>query len=168
MIAYATLDNLATWLTDAPPANADQLLRSASILIARACMRNPFTDIPTVADTEPLKDATCAQAAFWVALGIDPATSGVAAAGPVKKSTILGGDVERDTTGQNTALMEAASTLAPEARAILTAALLISLELPVSTSPDDPLPQWGQGRRWWPLPEPMSGELDWPFSRMFP
>ena len=39
---------------------------------------------------------------------------------------------------------------------------------PADSAPDvtdhlnDPLPQWGQGRGWFPYPEPLSGEIEWP------
>jgi hypothetical protein len=163
MVSYATPDDLKTWLGLAdPPANAAARLRSATFVVAVACNRNPYSpDAPTVADAAVLKDATCAQAASWVALNVDPAALGIGSA-PVKKSSILGGDVERDTTGQAAALAAATRELAPEARAILLSAGLLWQPVPLGADPTDPLPQWGLGRRWWPFPEPMSGELEWP------
>lgn len=167
MIVYATAGDLATWLSTAAPADADVLLRSASIRVAKACMRNPYTDSPDDAAVAPLRDATCAQAASWIALGIDPAKLGLdPSAAPVKKSSILGADVERDTTGQAAALLNAANELCAEAVDILTTAGLLWLAAPVGADEFDPLPQWGTGRPWWPSPEPLSGELErsflWP------
>ncbi|WP_127572774.1 hypothetical protein [Georgenia faecalis] len=78
MRSYATPADLATgdWLEDTP-ANAARLLRAASTLVANATRTAVYdvdTDgMPTGRAAEAMRDATCAQAATWVALGIDPA-----------------------------------------------------------------------------------------------
>lgn len=168
MIIYATVDDLAAgnppWVAT-PPGNAGQLLRSASLTVAYACYRSPYTDAPSTADAAVLKDATCAQAAAWVALGLNPDAAGLDFA-PVKKSSILGADVEHDTTGQAQARVAAAESLTPLARAILTTAGLIYEPVPVGAPASDPLPSWGRGHTWWeqytPFRNPLSGEYDRP------
>jgi hypothetical protein len=164
MDSYAVKSDLSDWLpaTVNMPQDPTSLLRSATFIVAQACNRNPYTDTPTDPAKAALRDATCAQVQSWLTLGIAPAAVGLDSA-PVKKSTILGADVEHDTTGQVAALAEAAKHLAPEAYTILYTAGLLWLPVPLGTDPTDPLPQWGQGRRWWPYPEPMSGEFEWPY-----
>jgi len=163
LTAYATSDDLAAspWLDDAPPANADRLLFWATFVVAVATNRDPYTDTPSNTDAEVLRDATCAQAASWIASGVDPARLGLSG-GAVKSSKILTGEVTYDTTGAGAALLAAARELAPEARAVLLAGQLLWQPVPIGADPADALPQWGQGRRWWPFPEPMSGEFEWP------
>lgn len=164
MIVYAASSDLGTWLNATPPTNAASLLRSASLRVARACMRDPYTDQPGPTETQPLNDATCAQAASWIALGIDPVKLGLdPGLAPVKSSTILGAEVVRDTTGQTAALIEAATCLCAEANAILTTAGLINLDLPVWTDPSDRLLDYGLGDRrpWW---DGYTGNLDWFFQ----
>lgn len=146
MIIYASVNELDSWLPagTAQPPNAAELLRSASFRVARACMRNPYHDTPNVTDAEPLRDATLAQVALWATLGISPATGALDVPAPIKKSTMLGADVERDTSGQAAARLTAANELCEESVAILTAAGLYSLDLPVWTEPDS-LPLYGLG-----------------------
>lgn len=158
MISYATSAQLGTWVpAENLPDNTLGLLRSATILVAFACFRNPYTDpAPTGTDVQVLADATCAQAASWIALGLDPNQLGLATA-PVKSSTILGATVERDTTGQALAQQKAASMLSPEACAILTLAGLIYEPVPVASDSND-LPFWGSDRPFTEIPPAWSWE----------
>lgn len=159
--AYATPDDLTAWMApDTPPANPTRYLRSATILVALACFRDPYTDQPTDQDAAALNDATCAQAATWTLSSIDPATLGIGS-GPVKKASILTGDVERDTTGMLAAQQAAVGKLCPESVAILTAAGLIYQPVPVGADATDQLPQWGQPQRWWPTRDLLSDEIQW-------
>lgn len=155
---YATTSDLSGWLPDgtAMPDNATALLRSATIRMANACNRSPY-DTPTSTDAGPLADATCAQAASWVALSMNPAAQGLDIA-PVKQSKIFTGDVTYDTTGQAEARQTAAADLCPEACEILRAAGL--LWQPVPAASGGRLPSWGLDDRHRPfLPRP---EIDWP------
>lgn len=164
MITYATTDQLGAWITDGSLDNADALLRSATILVARACERDLYTDSPTGTDAQALADATCAQAATWIALGVDPAKAGTDFPAPVKSSTVLGANVQRDTTAQSAAIVTAAAGLCPLAIDILQTSGLLYVPGPGFQSPGQ-LPHWGGGQRpWFPLPEPFSGELEWPLD----
>jgi hypothetical protein len=77
VLIYATSTDLATWTGTTAPANAAQLLRSASLLVREATMAACYdvddTGLPSDATLlQAFNDATCAQAAFWAANGIDP------------------------------------------------------------------------------------------------
>ena len=161
MDAYATTDQLASWLTPvALPNNAAQLLRSATIRVARACNLDPYAAVAQDS-AQPLADATCAQVASWVALNLDPASLGLDSA-PVKSSSMLGDQVVRDTTGQAEARQMAAVQLAPETIDILLAAGLLWQPVPLGVDPSDDLPQWGTGQYPAPWTDPLSGEIAWP------
>lgn len=122
---YATATDLDEWIDGDAPDNADALLRSATIRVARACN----LALPDAAgDVDPaLRDATCAQAATWVALGIDPAKGGTDIAGPVKRSVILDAHVDRDTSAQSQAAVAVATGLCEESNDILFVAGLLWL-----------------------------------------
>lgn len=119
----------------------DRYLRTATVIVARACNLNPYDYAIPATSVDPLRDATCAQIVSWLTLGIDPAALGLDTA-PVKKSSILTGDVERDTSGQAAALQCAASDLCAEAEAILLQANLLWQALP-SDSGSGCLPHFG-------------------------
>lgn len=158
---YATADDLADgdWLPAGVdvPSDVVRYLRSASFVIGRAANRNPYDDTPDATAAPPLRDATCAQAASWISLGIDPAKLGIDGPPLVKRSEILTGKVEYDTTAHATARAEAVSELAPEAEAILAGAGLLWVPVPLS---DDSgwLPSWGLD-----VPCGPFGVGSWPF-----
>lgn len=142
MDAYATSADLTggDWL-DTPPANVDRFLRSATVLVARACNVSPY-DAPAADAVTPLRDATCAQVASWVALGVDPAKAGTDMPGPVRKSSILDGSIERDTSAASKALEECLDGLCSEAEAILLQAGLLFVAVPLADT-SGALPSWG-------------------------
>jgi len=124
--AYATRDDLATWMGATAPVNADVLLRSATTLVYDATEEayytvDPTTGLPT--DTQllgALRDATCAQAAAWDAIKYNPLTGGVVTA-LVKKSKKIG-SASFDVAGADVAAASqaaAAGELVPEALRIL-------------------------------------------------
>lgn len=158
MDEYAVPDDLDGWLSsDTPPdsTSVSVALRYATIAVGRACNRDLYTG-----DAEfpaPLVDATCAQAASWLALCIDPSKLGLDKA-IVKKSSLLGGDVERDTSGQLAAYQDAVSCLCPAAMNILIAQNL--LWQPVPLNGGEGLPDWGLGGCSWPFGVDVG---DWPF-----
>lgn len=152
--SYATTGDLANWLGHGGPANAVSLLRSASILVAAAANRDPYTDVPDTIAARVLRDATTAQAAAWIALGIDPARLGLDVA-PVKSRKIGSGDISYDTTGQDAARQAAATQLAPEARQVLYTGGLLALLEPVGADPSDGLPSYGLSA---------APPLNWPLS----
>jgi hypothetical protein len=140
--AYATPDALVGggWLTTTPT-NVAALLRSATMVVAEAAERNPYTDTPSAADALVLADATCAQVAAWVSAGVDPTN-------PVTEATVKerAFDTARfvyDTTGQAQARTAALTKISDEARRILYVGGLLSVPLPVGTSPFDVLPTYG-------------------------
>ena len=96
MRLYADTDDLTAWMApDAVPANAAGLLRSASGLVRSETKKALYA---TDADGFPsdtvirtaFREATCAQAAFWSASGIDPAL-GAAGVKPLAASKSIGG-----------------------------------------------------------------------------
>lgn len=160
MDVYATTENLSAWLSADSLTDGDTMerdLRYASIVVARACNLSLYSG-----DTEflpPIVDATCAQAASWIALDFDPSKLGLDKA-PVKKSSILSGDVERDTSGLLAAYQEAVTCLAPAARDILIASNLLWQPAPLFDS-SGALPLWGTEPARFPFE--LANELDWPF-----
>lgn len=136
MIVYATSTDLATWTGDTAPANVNNLLRSASILVRNAT-RAALYDVDSSgkpSDTDILKafnDATCAQAAMWDAAKIDPSEQGVGVSAPAVVSKSMGGrsvsyaDLSGSVTVQQ-ARAKQTVTLSAEALAILANAGLLS------------------------------------------
>lgn len=161
MDVYATVDDLTDWLDLQCSPGQDALsryLRYATIVVGRACYRNLYsgdTSFP-----QPLIDATCAQVASWVSLGTDPAKLGLDKA-PVKKSSILSADVERDTTGLLAAYQEAVACLCPVSMDILVTQNLLWQAVPEFDA-SGALPHWGQDDRR-PFVGEIANELDWPF-----
>jgi hypothetical protein len=141
---YATSDDLTSggWVTT-PPADVDRYLRAATFAVAEACNRSPYDDAPTDTTATALRDATCAQVAGWLALGIDPDRQGVDGPKAVKSSKILTGSVEYDTSATADAIKSLAEgELVPQAEAILQAAGL--LWQPTATGDPCPaLPTYG-------------------------
>lgn len=130
-LIYATSSDLATWTGTTAPANATQLLRSASLLVRDATAAAYYTvdtaGLPTDAVLlQAFKDATCAQAAAWAALGIDPSIGGVLT-NSVKTSKGIGSASigYGDSTAATVARANALAGLVPEARRILNAAGLV-------------------------------------------
>ena len=129
VLVYATGPDLAAWTGVAAPANATQLLRSASMLVRSSTIAAVYgvddTGLPSDAKiVGAFKDATCAQVASWVVAGVDPSGAGVSTAAPVRGKRIGSGSVEYDTavSGSVTAFQAkraAAVTLCPEAYMIL-------------------------------------------------
>lgn len=104
VLIYATGADLTAWLDPLPlPANSAALLRSGSLLVRSTTMTALYA-----VDTEgkpsdatvlaAFKDATCAQAAFWSAAGIDPAAGGIPVAAPVRSKRLGSGAVDYDTS----------------------------------------------------------------------
>jgi hypothetical protein len=86
--------DLTEWTGQALPANAVQLLRSATSLVLEATASAYYavdTTTGLATDTatyNALRDATCIQAAAWAAMGVDPALGGVADAKVVQEKSI--------------------------------------------------------------------------------
>lgn len=129
VLVYADAAALTAWTGQAPPANAAQLLRSASMLITTATVASVYgvddAGLPSDAKVlEAFKDATCAQVAYWVGAGVDPAAGGISTKAPVRGKGLGSGRVEYDTavSGSVTAFQAkraAAATLCSEAFIIL-------------------------------------------------
>lgn len=132
-IPYASADDLANWGEAPVPDNVDQLLRSATLLIAKAINENPYT----VTADQPRKDATTAQAAAWVGSGLDPASlpAGVSSSITTAKSI---GTASITYSAPSVAEREAAlRALAPDAYNILYVTGLLVVPLPVWNIPLD-------------------------------
>lgn len=123
MESYATPAQLAAWTGTAVPANAEPLLRSASILVRRATLTAVYTTDPV----EALADATCAQVAVWSALGIDPAKGSADGGKTVSAKSIGSGSIQYAVYAATAqARADAATSLCQESLLILAAAGLIS------------------------------------------
>ena len=98
MLVYATAEDLTTWTGTAAPDNAAQLLRSASGMVRHATRAALYDTTPAGLPSDPdvadaMRDATCAQAAAWAALDVDPTSGPAGVAGQVQSSSILSGSV---------------------------------------------------------------------------
>lgn len=103
VLVYASGTDFTTWSGTPAPANIDSLLRSASLLVRGATIASIYsTDANGIpSDGRVLaafRDATCAQAAMWVAAGIDPVGGGVASSAPVRSKKLGSGSVDYDTS----------------------------------------------------------------------
>lgn len=132
MRVHATPQDLAADPWGVTVDNADALLRAASALIDVATTTAIYavdTDgVPRdrrVADA--LRDATCAQAATWAALGIDPVKGPAGDDGPriIARKSLGSGTVEYEPSGAATARAEAATSLHWEAAHLLRMAGLL-------------------------------------------
>lgn len=128
MTLYATPDQFADWLAVDVPANGTALLRSATLLVAKAINESPYD--PAIVIDQPRIDATCAQAASWALAGIDPSAGIAGLGGTVKSKGVDGATITYDVVA---AVDRAAviSTLCSDAYDILYAAQLIWTPLPV-------------------------------------
>jgi len=132
VLIYATSADLATWTGAAPPTTAAALLRMASMLVRTATVCAVYdvdeTGLPADAATaDAMRDATCAQAATWAALDIDPNLGIAADNGAVAAKELGTAKIQYATYEIHAkARAAAASALCPEAIAILVDADLIA------------------------------------------
>ncbi|KHJ74659.1 hypothetical protein [Rhodococcus sp. Chr-9] len=104
MLIYATPAELTTWMGRDAPDNATTLLREASTLVADACLADIYDTTPDRMPTDQslrdaMRDATCIQAAFWAAHGIDPA-KGRAGMDEIVVSSSIDGASETTNAGE--------------------------------------------------------------------
>lgn len=135
-LTYATPDDMAAWTGGVAPVNATQLLRSASLLVRRftetAFYTTDTTGLPTDAGIlQSFKDATTAQAAFWAASNIDPASAGFATSGILSSKKIGSASLTYDVAGAGSVQAfnerrRMASSLCDEAVNILQQAALFT------------------------------------------
>ncbi|MGH3704200.1 MAG: hypothetical protein ACRDT9_06180 [Agromyces sp.] len=129
-IVPATLADSADYLNwtggDTKPPQIDQTLRSCTGLVLDASLGvlydvDPATGLATdTAVRAALRDATCIQAAAWVALKIDPATGGVQTSNVKRSKRIGSASVEyADTATAAAARAVAYTSLVPEAERFL-------------------------------------------------
>lgn len=135
MIVHATAAQLAAEPWSVSTDQPGVLLRAASRLVDGALLTAVYaTDDGRATDPRvlgALADATCAQAAAWAALGIDPVTGLPAEVkrGPVKAKALGTASFDYDTTEATLAAQartRAATSLAPEAWQILADAGLLT------------------------------------------
>ncbi|TIH33682.1 hypothetical protein [Subtercola vilae] len=124
--ALASPTDLAAWTGAAAPANAANLLRSATILVLDATESayyaiDPLTGLATNAQTkQALNDATCIQVAAWLAFGYDPLSGGVMVAGVASSSGIGSArETYADALFAAQAKADAVTGLVPEATRVL-------------------------------------------------
>lgn len=126
-LIYATAVDLADWTKTPAPDNADILLREASILVADACLADIYDTTPDHMPTDPslrdaMRDATCAQAAFWAQHGIDPTAGRAGMTEVVTASSIDGASVSTNAGELEAAKAESLDGLIPSAVRILRTA----------------------------------------------
>jgi hypothetical protein len=126
VLVYATSADLADWMTPtALPANAAQLLRTASMTVHEATMTSYYdvdgTGLPTDATTlQAFKDATCAQAAALSLAGIDPLSGGVLKSGVASQKAVGSARIDyADATAAAASRQALTTDLCTEAHRIL-------------------------------------------------
>lgn len=99
--ALASSADYTTWTGQTAPANIMSILRSCTALVQEATKMDRYavdasTGLPTdTATLTALRNATCIQAAAWVALNIDPTTGGVIVSSKaVKAKKLATGSIE--------------------------------------------------------------------------
>lgn len=124
--ALASEEDYETWTSATAPANIGAILRSCTGLVLDATEGafydvDPLTGLAT--DTtvkDAMRDATCIQAAAWVALGIDPATGGVLTSTVKRSKKIATAQIEYADTAEAVAARKAAyEGLVPDAARLL-------------------------------------------------
>lgn len=134
MLVYATTGDLSAY-PGAPnplPANADRLLRRASLMIADQTSGSWYTTdstgLPTDAATlQALKEACCAQVCTWIALGIDPTAGAAGVKSQAVNKKVGSASVTRtQTAAQQQALLDAVNQLCDEAVLLLRQQSLLS------------------------------------------
>ena len=129
VLVYAEPSDLVAWTGQEAPANAEVLLRSASILVRQVTRSAAYatdTDgLPTDAATAgAMLSATCAHAAALAGAGVDPLAAGTEAG--VSSTSIGSASVTTlGYLGAEAAKLRLATQLCPEAQAILDAAGLV-------------------------------------------
>lgn len=131
----ATAADYTAYTQGDPPDNINPLLRSCTTMVLDATSGSYYDADPlTGLATDPviakaLTNATCAQAAAWDALGINPLTGGVLVAGVKTAKGIGTGRISYGDVAQAAAARAAAATdLVPDALRILLNANLIGIE----------------------------------------
>ena len=144
MFTYATVDDLDAWpaITDIPD-DAEALLMSASIAVAKAVNESLYSDSTIV--TDPKRDATCAQVASWITTGIRPGTAGLSSDKVLRSKAVENVTLEYDTSLSASvtafqARQAVADGLCAEAEAILRNAGLFWDPVPVWVAEPRPLP----------------------------
>ncbi|AOD23813.1 hypothetical protein IM25_21360 [Rhodococcus sp. p52] len=127
MLIYATPTDYEEWTGSPPPHNGSVLLREASGLVADACVADVYDTDSNGLPTNPwklgaLRDATCAQAAFWAQHGIDPTAGRAGMAEVVTASSIDGASVSTNAGELEAAKAESLDGLIPSAVRILRTA----------------------------------------------
>lgn len=127
---YATPADLSSWTDDVAPPNAAVLLRYASTLVegatSHAHYRVDADGYPTGQTVSgAFESATCAQASFWAANGLDPAKGNLGVTGErvATSKAIRGATVSYDSADAaqgKQARIEALRTLSTEAYQVLS------------------------------------------------
>lgn len=107
MIPYATRDELAEFVAaeDLPDSDdAVRLIAAASRMVSAATRGDRYDTDPTGRPTDAftiaaLRDATCLQAAYWAANGIDPTKGAAGIAPSLKSSSVDGASITYESAG---------------------------------------------------------------------
>lgn len=134
MRTYATADDLAPAWLDAAPANADRLIRAASLLVTGATRLARYprdTDGYATEDRhiEAFRDATCQQVAVWASSGIDPDKGTTGQAPHLTSQSAGSGSVSYSGVQTTQELGAAATTLADASLLILAEAGLLTAHI---------------------------------------
>ncbi|NKS58892.1 hypothetical protein GS504_15645 [Rhodococcus hoagii] len=125
MLIYATREDLGEWLNPVPDEqNAKALLREASALVRKATRADRYEPTPAgmPADAfirDAFRDATCAQVSEWVTAELDPVAGLAGQELQEVASSIAGGSVTLDASGQAEARARALTELCPRGVDIL-------------------------------------------------
>jgi hypothetical protein len=98
MIVYASKTDLEAWTGTAQPDTVTPLLREASALVRNATKCDLYDATPAGLPADPdlaeaMRDATCRQAEFWAASGIDPIAGTIAGRQVISASEVDGAKV---------------------------------------------------------------------------
>jgi hypothetical protein len=132
VLVYATVDDLADWLTELPDDDqAKILIRYASQLVRRATANDIYDTYPSglpvdLDIAEALRDATCAHVSMWFLAGVNPAAGVVGREVLIKSQTADGGSVTYGDGVSAEEIERSLTRLSPAALAILRNAGLAS------------------------------------------
>lgn len=132
MRTYATAADVETWTGNPPPADVLPLIRSASLLVERACRNDVYSVTPAGFPDEDdvleaMRDAVCAQVEAWHAAEVDPIAGPAGVEAEVSSTSIGSASVGMANSGAvDDARRQASESLATAALLILRNAGLAS------------------------------------------
>lgn len=122
MLVFAQVDDVERWSGFPAPGNVERLIRRASGLVQLAVRRARFDVEPSGLPSDPdvadaLRDAVCAQVAYWDDSDVDPTRADTTAR--LSSTGLDGASMGFDVAGAAAATAQAADALCDEAWVIL-------------------------------------------------